>query len=172
MFWSKWMKYQRPTFRLSKSGPPPSFELINSCFKKWRSSWERNPFLWSMNLEHAQMPMWVKYWHICRSTAKYYNCNPWLRFCKTQFGMSNLSKSPNHTFQLTSSAHWRSKHDKFESFVAIAQIDLLIIGYCPSGREFYETSWIFNTTSSTNVNLNTKKYLLKINPQKSIILKI
>ena len=26
MFWSKWMKYQRPTFRLSKSGPPPSFD--------------------------------------------------------------------------------------------------------------------------------------------------
>ena len=78
------------------------------------------------------MPMWVKYWHICRSTAKYYNCNPWIQFCKTQFGMSNLSKSQNHTFQLTSS-------DKFESGVAIAQIDLLIMGHCASGWESYES---------------------------------
>ena len=107
-----------------------------------------------MNLEYAQMPMWVKYWHICRSTAKYYNCNPWIQFCKTQFGMSNLSKFQNHTFQLTSSANWRSKHDKFESGtpVAIAQIDLLIMGHCASGQEFYETSWIFNTIISTNIN--------------------
>ena len=34
MFWSKWMKYERPTFRLSKSGPPPSFESIQSKIQK------------------------------------------------------------------------------------------------------------------------------------------
>ena len=30
----------------------------------------------AMNLEYTQMSIWAKYWHICRSTAKYYNCNP------------------------------------------------------------------------------------------------
>ena len=106
---------------------------------------------WILNTHKG--PMWVKYWHICRSTlAKYYDYN-WIQFCETQLGMSNLSKSQNHTFQTMSSV--TEDQNKFEScaWLANGQIDLSIL------EEWF--LWNFINLWCNNINILKERFIRK-----------
>ena len=149
MFWSKWLKYQRPTlpFRLSKSGPllltrlrsRTIFNTLSCKTDQWDSTL---PSQYS-NTNLQSLSFLRFFFYICLVVKSLILLpSKWIKNLEYK-----ILSNPNIylTLQVISSVNWRSKMTILNRALALQLLNWPFDSQLDcSGKEFYKTSWTFH----------------------------
>ena len=159
MFWSKWLKYQRPTlpFRLSKSGPllltrlrsRTIFNTLSCKTDQWDSTL---PSQYS-NTNLQSLSFLRFFFYICMVVKSLMLLHSkWIKNELEVLGSSynleyQILSNPNIylTLQVISSVNWGSKMTILNRALALQLLNWPFDSQLDcSGKEFYKTSWTFH----------------------------